>query len=69
MGIKHIWAAEYNPCCYESLFGLLTLHLTRKSARNSVKAHKRNEAKEQKERGSKIQSWQLWRVRKLTVFS
>lgn len=68
MSIKHIWAAEYNPCCYESEFGIIKLHLTRATARISMKEHKKQEAKTQKEMKSKIQTWQLWRVRKIQVF-
>lgn len=68
MSIKHVWAAEYNPCCYESLFGIISLHLTRATARTAVKEHKKRIAKEEKEMGSKIQTWQLWRVKKIQVF-
>ena len=41
-----IYAAMYNPMVYESSFGIISLHKTRKGAETAMKSHKHRKKKE-----------------------
>lgn len=58
-----IYAAEYNPCCHESSYGILSLHWTYEGAADAMFKHKEEALAQWKEMGyESIPEYELWRV-------
>lgn len=72
-----VYAFMYCSCIYESSFGLISLHETKRGAYKSMRKHLTNEYNERFEasiqfgkkhyRGSKWLEHQLWKVIKINV--
>lgn len=59
-----VFIAEYNPCTYESAFGIISIHRTIQGAYDAMEKHK---AIVTEHYDSPPQSWEVWRVKEAKV--
>ena len=63
-----VYAAQYNPCTYESSFGTISLHTTRTAAEKVIKQMRANELVIWTGLGyDDIPDYQVWRVEEMEI--
>lgn len=65
IGKNNIYIAMYNPCVYESDFGVISLHYTQKGAEKAVDKKKKEEKKNH--RGGIIPDWVIFKISKRKI--
>ena len=64
--MKKVYIAEFNYCTYESSFGVISIHESKKGANEAVEKHKKSYLKRFKQR--ELLDYEVYRVRSEEVF-